>query len=49
MGDSDRKIATAEEAADGSGFTLLHQAAFNNADYEFVEHLIELGAWRRSP
>lgn len=44
----DRKTATAEEAVNGSGFTMLHQAAFDNADYKFVEHLIELGAWRRS-
>lgn len=48
MGHSDWRAATTEEAANGSGFTLLHQAAFNNAGYEFVEYLIELGAWRRS-
>lgn len=45
---SDNRKEKAEEAAQGSGFTLLHQAAFNNADYTFVEDLIRFGAWRRS-
>lgn len=46
---SNNPTETAEEAVRGSGFTLLHQAAFNNADPSFVEDLIQLGAWRRCP
>ena len=37
-----------EEAENASGFTVLHQAAFNNADPEFVQMLVNYGAWSRS-
>lgn len=36
---------TPEDAANASGFTVLHQAAFNNANPEFVQMLVEYGAW----
>lgn len=37
-----------EEAENASGFTVLHQAAFNNANPEFVQMLVNYGAWSRS-
>ena len=39
---------TCEEAANASGFTVLHQAAFNNAEPDFVQMLVDYGAWSTS-
>ncbi|KAL9100497.1 MAG: hypothetical protein Q9163_004136 [Psora crenata] len=41
-----RLFDTATDATNGSGFTALHQAAYNNASLIFVQKLIDLGAWR---
>ena len=41
-------LDTAEAAFHGSGFTVLHQAAFAHAKPEFLQSLIDLGAWRES-
>lgn len=38
---------TAEDATHGSGFTVLHQAAFSHAKPEFVQSLVDRGAWRK--
>ena len=38
---------TLSEARNASGFTALHQAAYNNVDPVFVKKLIDLGAWRK--
>ena len=39
---------TKEEAKNSSGFTALHQAAYNNASPELVQKLVDLGSWRRT-
>lgn len=36
-----------EDAAYGSGFTVLHQAAFGHANPEIVQGLVDFGAWRK--
>lgn len=36
-----------EDAAHGSGFTALHQAAFGHAKPEIVQGLVDFGAWRK--
>ncbi len=37
-------LATREEAANASGFMILHQVAFNNASSDFVDMLVDHGA-----
>ena len=39
-------LDSAEEGLGGSGYTVLHQAAFHGAPAEWVQELVSLGAWR---
>lgn len=46
-GRADNLAETPEQVAAASGFTVLHQAAYSNAEPELVQKLVDLGAWRK--